>query len=94
MLQVFEWMQRNGKLNFASYSSYIKLMGKSLHPNKALEIYNGIEDRLIRVNPSVCNSVLGCLTKYGKIEKSFELFRHMKQDGLVPDVVTYSTVCL
>ncbi|KAK1417658.1 hypothetical protein QVD17_26790 [Tagetes erecta] len=90
--QVFEWMQRNGKINFASYSSYIKLMGKSLHPIKALEIYNGIEDRLIRVNPSVCNSVLGCLTKNGKIEKSFELFRHMKHDGLMPDVVTYSTL--
>ncbi|XP_076926285.1 pentatricopeptide repeat-containing protein At1g10910, chloroplastic-like isoform X1 [Bidens hawaiensis] len=90
--QVFEWMQQYGKLNFASYSSYIKLMGKSLHPNKALEIYNGIEDRLIRVNPSVCNSVLGCLIKNGKLEKSFELFRKMIHDGLVPDVVTYSTL--
>ncbi|XP_076939266.1 pentatricopeptide repeat-containing protein At1g10910, chloroplastic-like, partial [Bidens hawaiensis] len=90
--QVFEWMQQYGKLNFASYSSYIKLMGKSLHSNKALEIYNGIEDRLIRVNPSVCNSVLGCLIKNGKLEKSFELFRKMIHDGLVPDVVTYSTL--
>ncbi|XP_076887690.1 pentatricopeptide repeat-containing protein At1g10910, chloroplastic-like [Bidens hawaiensis] len=90
--QVFEWMQQYGKLNFASYSSYIKLMGKSLNHNKALEIYNGIEDRLIRVNPSVCNSVLGCLIKNGKLEKSFELFRQMKHDGLVPDVVTYSTL--
>lgn len=90
--QLFEWMQQNGELNFASYSSYIKLMGKSLHPNKALEIYNSIEDKLIRVNPSVCNSVLGCLTKNGRLENSFEIFHHMKQDGLVPDVVTYSTL--
>ncbi|MFS7979044.1 putative tetratricopeptide-like helical domain superfamily [Helianthus anomalus] len=90
--QVFEWMQQHGELNFASYSSYVKLMGNNLHPNKALEIYNGIEDRLIKVNPSVCNSVLGCLNRNGKIEKSFELFRHMKHDGLVPDVVTYSTL--
>ncbi|KAL8234558.1 hypothetical protein R6Q59_020658 [Mikania micrantha] len=90
--QVFEWMQQHEKLNFASYSSYIKLMGKNLHPNKALELYNSIEDRFIRVNPSVCNSILGCLTKNGKLEKSFELFRLMKQDGLVPDVVTYSTL--
>nr|XP_043625967.1 pentatricopeptide repeat-containing protein At1g10910, chloroplastic [Erigeron canadensis] len=90
--QVFEWMQQNEILNFASYSSYIKLMGKSLNPNKALEIYNGIEDTLTRVNPSVCNSVLGCLTKSGKLEKSLELFRLMKQDGLIPDVVTYSTL--
>ncbi|KAI3715714.1 hypothetical protein L6452_22700 [Arctium lappa] len=90
--QLFEWMQENMKLNFASYSSYVKLMGKSLHPNKALEIYNGIEDNLTRVNPSVCNSVLGCLTKNGKLDSSLELFRHMKRDGLVPDVITYSTL--
>ncbi|KAJ0914270.1 putative tetratricopeptide-like helical domain superfamily [Helianthus annuus] len=69
-------------------------MGKNLHPKKALEIYNGIEDRLNKVNPSVCNSVLGCLNRNDKIKKSFELFRHMKHDGLVPDVVTYSMVCL
>ncbi|KAJ9538047.1 hypothetical protein OSB04_030780 [Centaurea solstitialis] len=90
--QLFEWMQENIKLNFASYSSYMKLMGKSLHPNKALEIYNGIEDNLTRLNPSVCNSVLACLTKNGKLESSLELFRHMKRDGLVPDVITYSTL--
>ncbi|KAL4588470.1 hypothetical protein LXL04_001361 [Taraxacum kok-saghyz] len=90
--QLFEWMQQNGKLNFASYSSYIKLMGKSLNPNKALEIYKGIEDNSTRVNPSVCNSVLGCLTKSNKLENSLELFRQMKQDGLVPDVITYSTL--
>ncbi|KAK9070998.1 hypothetical protein SSX86_009566 [Deinandra increscens subsp. villosa] len=90
--QVFEWMQQHGKLNFASYSSYIKLMGKNLHPNKALDIYNGIKNSSIRVNPSVCSSVLGCLTKNGKPEKSFELFRLMKQDGLVPNAVTYSTL--
>ncbi|XP_071691569.1 pentatricopeptide repeat-containing protein At1g10910, chloroplastic-like isoform X2 [Rutidosis leptorrhynchoides] len=84
--------QQNVNLSFASYSSYIKHMGRSLHPNKAMEIYDGIEDKLIKVNPSVCNSVLGCLIKGGKIEKSFELFRLMKRDGLVPDVVTYSTL--
>nr|GFC12380.1 hypothetical protein [Tanacetum cinerariifolium] len=67
---LFEWMQQNVNLNFASYSSYMKLMGKSLHPNKALEIYNGIEDKLTK--------------------NSFDMFRRMKQDGLVPDVVTYS----
>ncbi|KAM0040928.1 putative tetratricopeptide-like helical domain superfamily [Helianthus debilis subsp. tardiflorus] len=76
-------MQQHGGLNFASYSSYIMLMGKNLHPKKALEIYNGIEDRLIKVNPSVCNSVLGCLNRNDKIEKIFELFRHMKHDGLM-----------
>ncbi|PWA77792.1 pentatricopeptide repeat (PPR) superfamily protein [Artemisia annua] len=90
--QLFEWMQQNVNLNFASYSSYMKLMGKSLHPNKALEIYNGIEDKLVKVHPSVCNSVLGCLIKSGKFENSFDMFRRMKQDGLVPDVVTYSTL--
>lgn len=94
ILQLFEWMQQNVNLNFASYSSYLKLMGKSLHPNKALEIYNGIEDKLTKVHPSVCNSILGCLIKSGKFENSFDMFRRMKQDGLVPDVVTYSTVCL
>ncbi|GJY22547.1 pentatricopeptide repeat-containing protein [Tanacetum coccineum] len=68
----------------------MKLIGKSLHPNKALEIYNGIEDKLTKVHPPVCNPVLGCLIKSGKFQNSFDMFRRMKQDGLVQDVVTYS----
>lgn len=90
--QLFNWMQQNGKISVASYSSYIKLMGKSLNPVKALEIYNSIKDELTRNNVSICNSVLSCLVRNGKFESSIKVFRQMKQDGLVPDIVTYSAL--
>ncbi|KAI3774505.1 hypothetical protein L1987_49063 [Smallanthus sonchifolius] len=81
-------MRQYGKLNFASYSSYIKLMGKKLHPNKALEIYNGIKDSLIRVNPSVCNSVL----VQDGYTKATELVQELKYNGLQMDSVIYGTL--
>ncbi|KAK9286350.1 hypothetical protein L1049_014744 [Liquidambar formosana] len=90
--QLFEWMQKHGKISVYSYSSYIKFIGKSLNPVKALEIYNGIEDESTKYNVSICNSVLSCLVRNGKFESSIKLFHQMKQDGLRPDVVTYSTL--
>ena len=93
LLQLFDWMQKHEKITFSSYSTYIKFMGKSLNPIKALEIYNSIQDESVRNNVSVCNSVLSCLIRNGKFENSLKLFHQMKQDGLRPDAVTYSTVC-
>ncbi|KAJ9703242.1 hypothetical protein PVL29_004862 [Vitis rotundifolia] len=72
-------------------SSYIKFMGKSLNPIKALEIYNSIHDESIRNNVSICNSILSFLVRNGKFESSLKLFHQMKQDGLRPEAVTYST---
>ncbi|XP_019251974.1 PREDICTED: pentatricopeptide repeat-containing protein At1g10910, chloroplastic isoform X2 [Nicotiana attenuata] len=90
--QVFDWMQQNQKINVASYSSYVKLMGKSLSSVEALEMYRSIKDRSTKINVSVCNALLSCLVKNGKSESSLKLFTQMKRDGLVPDVVTYSTL--
>lgn len=90
--QLFAWMQRTGKISFASYSSYIKHMGKSLNPVKALEIYDGIKDEATRNHVSVCNSILSCLVRSGKYDSSIKLFHQMKRDGLNPDIVTYSTL--
>ncbi|XP_034702451.1 pentatricopeptide repeat-containing protein At1g10910, chloroplastic isoform X1 [Vitis riparia] len=90
--QLFDWMQKHEKITFSSYSTYIKFMGKSLNPIKALEIYNSIQDESVRNNVSVCNSVLSCLIRNGKFENSLKLFHQMKQDGLRPDAVTYSTL--
>ncbi|XP_062177990.1 pentatricopeptide repeat-containing protein At1g10910, chloroplastic isoform X2 [Alnus glutinosa] len=90
--QLFEWMQQNGKINASSYSSYMKFMGKSLNPVKAIEIYNGIHDESAKNNVFICNSVLSCLVRNGKFERSIKLFHQMKMDGLMPDVVTYSTL--
>lgn len=87
-------MQQNGKISASSYSSYIKFMGKSLNPVKALEIYNNIQDASTKKNVHICNSVLGSLIRSGKFDGSFKLFHQMKQDGLTPDAVTYSTVCI
>ncbi|KAM0948479.1 putative tetratricopeptide-like helical domain superfamily [Dioscorea sansibarensis] len=53
--QIFDWMLRCEKLNFASYGSFSKY------------IWNA------------------------KFEKSMELLGQMKDDGLQPDLVTYST---
>lgn len=92
-LQLFEWMQQNGKISVSSYSSYIKFMGKSLNPVKALEIYNSIQDESAKRNVFICNSVLSSLVRSGKFDSSIKLFNQMKQGGLAPDVVTYSTVC-
>ncbi|KAL6297498.1 hypothetical protein ACE6H2_005640 [Prunus campanulata] len=90
--ELFEWMQQNGKISASSYSSYIKFMGKSLNPVKALEIYNNIQDASTKKNVHICNSVLGSLIRSGKFDGSFKLFHQMKQDGLTPDAVTYSTL--
>lgn len=67
-------------------------MGLSRNPNKALEIYYGIPDKSMKVNVSVCNSILGCVMANGRFDSSLKLFELMKDDGLSPDLVTYSTV--
>ncbi|CAN4119738.1 unnamed protein product [Withania somnifera] len=90
--QVFDWMQQNQKINVASYSSFVKFMGKSLSCIEAVEIYRSIKDRPTKFNVSVCNAFLSSLIKNGKSESSLQLFTQMKRDGLVPDVVTYSTL--
>ncbi|KAF8411777.1 hypothetical protein HHK36_004336 [Tetracentron sinense] len=90
--QIYGWMQKHGKISIASYSSYIKIMGKSHNPLKALEIYSSIQDESTKNNVSICNSVLGCLIRNGKFESSIKLFDQMKQGGLMPDAVTYSTL--
>ncbi|KAK4567711.1 hypothetical protein RGQ29_003464 [Quercus rubra] len=90
--QLFEWMQQNGKINASSYSSYMKFMRKNLNPVKAMEIYNGIKDESAKNNVFICNSVLSCLVRNGKFDSSIKMFHQMKQDGLMPDVVTYSTL--
>ncbi|PIA47371.1 hypothetical protein AQUCO_01400208v1 [Aquilegia coerulea] len=90
--QVFDWMKKHDKVNFASYSSYIKFMGKGFNAVKALEVYNSIQEESMRTNVSVCNSILGCLVRNGKFESSIKLFNQMKQGGLIPDAFTYSTL--
>lgn len=92
IVQLFDWMQRHGKLNFASYSSFIKYMGISRSPIKALKVYDSIPDKSMKINVSVCNSILGCMVMNGRFESSMRLFEQMKDDGLLPDLVTYSTV--
>ena len=71
----------------------MKFMRKNLNPVKAMEIYNGIKDESAKNNVFICNSVLNCLVRNGKFDSSIKMFHQMKQDGLMPDVVTYSTVC-
>ncbi|KAJ0011476.1 hypothetical protein Pint_33505 [Pistacia integerrima] len=54
--QLFYWMQLHGKTSVSSYSSYIKFLGKSLKPLKALEIYNNITDESTKTNVFICNN--------------------------------------
>ncbi|KAK9162233.1 hypothetical protein Syun_003135 [Stephania yunnanensis] len=90
--QLFDWMREQEKINFVSYSSFIKYMGKAHNPKKALEVYNSIQDESTRNHVSICNSILNCLVKSGKFESCIELFDKMKKGGLQPDEVTYSTL--
>ena len=91
--QLFLWMQENNKLDASSYSHYMRFMGNKLDAAKMLQLYSSITDESAKSNIYVCNSVLGCLVRKGKFDTSMKLFQQMKGDGLVPDVVTYSTVC-
>ncbi|GMH25074.1 hypothetical protein Nepgr_026917 [Nepenthes gracilis] len=90
--QLFEWMQMHEKVNRSSYSSYIKFMGESMNLALALETYDGINDDSTRNNVSVCNSLLSCLVKSNKFDSAIDWFHRMKQNGLEPDAVTYSTL--
>ncbi|KAL4609811.1 hypothetical protein ACB092_08G007600 [Castanea dentata] len=85
-------MQQNGKINASSYSSYMKFMRKNLNPVKAMEIYNGIKDESAKNIVFISNSVLSCLVRNGKFDCSIKMLHQMKQDGLMLDVVTYSTI--
>lgn len=87
-------MQQHGEISASSYTSYIKLTRKSHNPLKALEVYSGISDHTIKVNVFICNAVLSCLVRNGKFDTSIKLFQQMKNDGLIPDVITYSTVLI
>ncbi|CAN1824249.1 Pentatricopeptide repeat-containing protein At1g10910, chloroplastic [Linum perenne] len=89
---LFDWMQKQGKVSVSSYSSYLKFMGKSLNPTKALEVYEGISDESTKINVFVCNSALSCLVRSGKFNTSIKLFHEMKHSGLTPDAITYSTL--
>ncbi|KAH9625210.1 hypothetical protein KSS87_003590 [Heliosperma pusillum] len=89
--QVFEWMRKHGKINTASYSSYMKFMTETKDVSKALNAYETISDEAMRNNISICNSLLSCLVKNNMFDKATTLFDQMKQNGLQPDVITYST---
>ncbi|XP_028800907.1 pentatricopeptide repeat-containing protein At1g10910, chloroplastic isoform X1 [Neltuma alba] len=90
--QLFVWMQESRKLNASSYISFIKFMGNNLDALKVVEIYNSIQDEAPKTNVYLCNSVLSFLVRKGKFDSSIKLFEKMKEDGLMPDVVTYSTL--
>jgi len=92
MFQLFDWMQKHGKVSAASYTSFITLMGRGCQTRIALELYCNLEDEHIKSNVFVCNSMLKCLISNGRVETGFKLFEQMKEWGLNPDIVTYSTV--
>jgi len=92
-LQLFKWMQENNKIDVSSYSHYMRFMANNLDAAEMLQLYHNIQDESARKNTLVCNSVLGCLIKKGKFDSGMKLFQQMQLDGLVPDLVTYSTVC-
>ena len=87
-------MRKNGKVNVASYSSYMKYMSEIRDVSRALSVYETIPNATLRNNTSVCNSVLSCLVKNDMFDEAVSLFHQMKVNGLQPDVVTYSTVSI
>ncbi|KAG7591237.1 Pentatricopeptide repeat [Arabidopsis thaliana x Arabidopsis arenosa] len=91
LIQLFEWMQQHGKISVSTYSSCIKFVGAK-NVSKALDIYQGIPNESTKINVYICNSILSCLVKNGKLDSCIKLFDQMKRDGLKPDVVTYNTL--
>ena len=92
-LQLFEWMKENDKLSAPTYTSFFSVLGKGGRVEKALHVFNDLPlDSDIRRNVYVCNSVLSTLVYNGKVDKAFRLFEQLKQEGLKPDIITYSTV--
>jgi len=92
-LQLFSWMQENNKLDALSYSHYIRFMAShNLDAAKMLQLYHSIQNQSAKINVLVCNSVLSCLIKKAKFNSALNLFQQMKLDGLLPDLVTYTTV--
>ncbi|KOM54062.1 hypothetical protein LR48_Vigan09g272100 [Vigna angularis] len=85
-------MQENNKIDVSSYSHYTRFMASNLDAAEMLQLYHNIQDESARKNILVCNSVLGCLIKKGKFDSGMKLFQQMRLDGLVPDLVTYSTL--
>ncbi|XP_030552742.2 pentatricopeptide repeat-containing protein At1g10910, chloroplastic isoform X2 [Rhodamnia argentea] len=90
--KLFQYMQKHEKISASSYSSYIKFTGTSHNPLNALEIYNSILDASMRINVFISNAVLSCLVRNGKFGVGMKCFQQMKQDGLKPDIITYSTL--
>ena len=87
-------MQEKRKVDVSSYINYMKFMAKNLDAVKALEIYSSIQDESIKKNVFLCNCILTCLVRKHKYDMSIKLFKRMKEDGLVPDLVTYTTVSI
>ncbi|OIV91539.1 hypothetical protein TanjilG_08951 [Lupinus angustifolius] len=85
-------MQQNNKLDTSSYSHYIRFMANQLDAPNMLQLYTSIPNQSAKINVYLCNSVLRCLVRKAKFDTAIKLFQQMKQDGLVPDVVTYSTL--
>ncbi|KAF1882484.1 hypothetical protein Lal_00039132 [Lupinus albus] len=90
--QLFLWMQQNNKVDTSSYSHYIRFMANQLDAPNMLQLYNSIPHQSAKNNVYLCNSVLRCLIRKAKFDTAIKLFQQMKQDGLVPDIVTYSTL--
>lgn len=84
-------MQQHGKISVSTYSSCIKFVGAK-NVSKALDIYQSIPDESTKINVYICNSILSCLVKNGKLDCCIKLFDQMKRGGLKPDVITYNTV--
>ncbi|KZV30370.1 pentatricopeptide repeat-containing protein chloroplastic [Dorcoceras hygrometricum] len=100
--QLFDWMQQHGKINSASYSSYIKFIGMDSNSMKAIEIYSNIKDETMRSNVSctglapdiVTYSTLlvGCSKVKDGYLKAMELIQEIKSQGLHMDIVMYGTL--
>ncbi|GAU41358.1 hypothetical protein TSUD_390450 [Trifolium subterraneum] len=78
--------------NSNKFNHISQFMADKLDASTMLKLYNNIQDESAKDNAYVCNSVLRCLIKKGRFDTAIKLFQQMKQDGLLPDLVTYSTL--
>ncbi|KAL3677547.1 hypothetical protein R1sor_027495 [Riccia sorocarpa] len=91
-VSLFNWMKEQQKVSAPSYTSFFSVLGKVGQVDKALQAFTHLTDPDIRSNVFVWNSVLSVLVCNARVDKAFHYFRLMKEEGVEPDRITYSTM--
>lgn len=93
-MDVFNTIQQEGvHLNVIIYTTLIKGFSKSLELDQALKVFEIMrKDSEIQPNNITFNSLIDCCVRCTDIPQAEAIFDDMKQSGVSPDLITYSTM--